>query len=143
MKASRRGHSSGLQVATGIFVASLAALAGCAATPATSPEEVGESDPQVASDGGRNFDGDGDEDMDVLVSRSGDVVTSSDEGSLFSLFRNNGDGTFTDSSLEDWGTSKSDTTWGPAAFCDLDDDGDMDLIIVHRDEVPGISKQDR
>ena len=69
-----------------------------------------------------DYDNDGD--LDVFLS---DVSTT--QGNI--LFRNNGDGTFTDVLEDMWGLSRAITgsIWG-TAFFDYDNDGDLDLYIV-------------
>ena len=68
------------------------------------------------------FDYDHDGDLDIYITRHG--------GNL--IFRNNSDGTFTDysekSSLAGKAAASED-----AAFGDFDEDGDIDLLVVHRD----------
>ncbi|MFQ6044236.1 MAG: CRTAC1 family protein [Candidatus Poribacteria bacterium] len=65
-----------------------------------------------------DYDNDGDLDL---------YVTNYNEPNLF--FRNNGDGTFTDVTLE---TGTGDDRWGvSAAFADYDNDGDLDLYVVN------------
>lgn len=52
------------------------------------------------------------------------------------LYRNNGDLTFTNSAVE-WGVGGA-TVSSAAAYADLDNDGDLDLIICHINEVVSI-----
>ncbi len=65
-----------------------------------------------------DYDNDGDLDL---------YVTNCNEPNVF--FRNNGDGTFTDVTLE---TRTGDDRWGVSgAFADYDNDGDLDLYVVN------------
>lgn len=52
------------------------------------------------------------------------------------MFRNNGDLTFTDKSV-DWGFKENDFSNG-AAYADLDNDGDLDLIVNHQNATASV-----
>jgi enediyne biosynthesis protein E4 len=70
--------------------------------------------------GGTAGDIDGDGDLDLYVTTF---------GGPHQLFRNNGDGTFTDVTAR---AGVGDTLWSSsAAFADVDNDGDLDLFVVN------------
>jgi len=82
----------------------------------------------TGSMGGAVGDYDNDGDIDIyLTGRSGE-----DGAPLSSLYRNNGDGTFTDVTAESGDLSAGDVSglhWGNAFF-DYDNDGDLDLYVT-------------
>jgi len=67
--------------------------------------------------------------IDLIISGTGGV--SGDERNTI-LYKNNGDGTFTDISAGFNGVSHSSLEWG-----DFDDDGDLDVLIIGTNTTPG------
>lgn len=73
-----------------------------------------------------DYDGDGD--IDLYISKCRSFVTSfSDLRRINQLFRNNGDGTFTDVAASA-GLADGSLSWS-ADFADIDNDGDLDCFI--------------
>lgn len=89
-----------------------------------------------------DYDNDGD--IDIFVANAGEGIKGSEPfGPLFEglhldhgLFRNNGDGTFTDVAA-DVGLDDPEYSWG-ASFADYDNDGDLDLYFVGSDPDFGV-----
>ncbi len=83
-----------------------------------------------------DFNGDGW--PDIYVTASGDLVLGDRPGQHL-LYRNNGDGTFTDVALAAgvYQTSTIETTATGAAFGDYDLDGDLDLFVSGWEAVDG------
>jgi len=67
--------------------------------------------------------------MDLIISGTGGA--SGDERNTI-LYKNNGDGTFTDIAAGFNGVSHSSIEWG-----DFDDDGDLDVLIIGTNTTPG------
>ncbi|GHC56408.1 carbohydrate-binding protein [Roseibacillus persicicus] len=91
-----------------------------------------------ASDNSGNYgnvwtDYDGDGDIDLYISKCrGGVTSSSDPRRINQLFRNNGDGTYTEVAAEA-GLADGAQSW-TADFADIDNDGDLDCFIGNHGE---------
>jgi hypothetical protein len=90
-----------------------------------------------ASDGSGNygsvwidFDNDGDLDLYIAKCRQG-VNNPNDPRRWNRLYVNNGDGTYTDMA-EEYGVQVRNQSW-TADFADIDNDGDLDLVITNHD----------
>jgi hypothetical protein len=119
-----------------ISFAIFAALTGCGPTTSEEPPEQGFSLAEIeglttdhASTGGVGWaDYDGDGDLDLLVTNGYDVSADEPTGQQDRLYRNDGDGAWTDVSAEALPTDdhiSSGHTWG-----DYDNDGDLDVFIT-------------
>jgi enediyne biosynthesis protein E4 len=83
--------------------------------------------PEITSSGLGLFDFDGDGDQDVFVCQGGDLVDPLADPMTDRLYRNDGDGTFTDIT-EGSGIGDPYFSFGPTAG-DYDGDGDLDLYV--------------
>ena len=77
-----------------------------------------------------DYDGDGDWDL-YIVNHSGIAHHGARSGNTHRLYRNNGDGTFTDVTVAA-GVGDPDAFGMGATFVDYDDDGDEDLYVTNR-----------
>ncbi|MEM8585378.1 MAG: FG-GAP-like repeat-containing protein [Bacteroidota bacterium] len=85
-----------------------------------------------------DYDNDGDLDMYMSRCRGG-VADPLDPRRMNNLYRNNGDGTFTDVAVEA-GLRPYNQTWA-TDFADLDNDGDLDVVMVNHSAVSRIYEQ--
>lgn len=87
--------------------------------------------PEQLGAGGAFFDYDNDGDLDLYLVNSGDLPDEGHESTVTSaLYRNNGDGTFTDITSEAGADNKGN--YGVGAACgDYDNDGDPDLYVTN------------
>ena len=87
--------------------------------------------PETIGSGGAFFDYDIDGDLDLYLVNSGDLTGTASEGTYTSiLYRNNGDGTFTD--VTDTAGVGNSGNYGMGAACgDYDNDGDPDLYVTN------------
>lgn len=87
--------------------------------------------PETIGSGGAFFDYDIDGDLDLYLVNSGDLTSTATEESHTSiLYRNNGDGTFTD--VTDTAGVGNSSSYGMGAACgDYDNDGDPDLYVTN------------
>ena len=75
-----------------------------------------------------DYDRDGDQDLYVTQAESNALIELLAEGGPNRLFRNNGDGTFTDVA-EEAGVTLTESNSTAVAACDLDNDGYQDLYV--------------
>ena len=87
--------------------------------------------PETIGSGGAFFDYDIDGDLDLYLVNSGDLTRTDSDGTDTSiLYRNNGDGTFTD--VTDTAGVGNSGNYGMGAACgDYDNDGDSDLYVTN------------
>ncbi len=87
--------------------------------------------PETIGSGGAFFDYDIDGDLDLYLVNSGDLTGTDSDGTDTSiLYRNNGDGTFTD--VTDTAGVGNSGNYGMGAACgDYDNDGDSDLYVTN------------
>ena len=85
--------------------------------------------PEIMSGGGAVLDIDGDGDLDLYLVQAGPVESPGGDASRNRLYRNDGDGTFTDITR---GSGADDAGCGfGAATGDYDGDGDLDLYVTN------------
>ncbi|MEM6394916.1 MAG: FG-GAP-like repeat-containing protein [Bacteroidota bacterium] len=85
-----------------------------------------------------DYDNDGD--LDMYMSRCRGLVSDpQDPRRMNNLYRNNGDGTYTDVA-EQVGLRPFNQTWS-TDFADLDNDGDLDVVMVNHDAPSRIYEQ--
>ncbi len=87
--------------------------------------------PETIGSGGAFFDYDTDGDLDLYLVNSGDLTGTDSDGTYTSiLYRNNGDGTFTD--VTDAAGVGNSGNYGMGAACgDYDNDSDPDLYVTN------------
>ncbi|MDE0185685.1 MAG: CRTAC1 family protein [Candidatus Poribacteria bacterium] len=87
--------------------------------------------PETIGSGGAFFDYDTDGDLDLYLVNSGDLTGTDSDGTYTSvLYRNNGNGTFTD--VTDAAGVGNSGNYGMGAACgDYDNDGDPDLYVTN------------
>ncbi|MEL6667967.1 MAG: FG-GAP-like repeat-containing protein [Bacteroidota bacterium] len=85
-----------------------------------------------------DYDNDGDLDMYMSRCRGG-VDDPQDPRRMNNLYRNNGDGTFTDVAVQA-GLRPYNQTWA-TDFADLDNDGDLDVVMVNHSAISRIYEQ--
>ena len=87
--------------------------------------------PEIMGAGGAFFDYDTDGNLDLHLINSGDLTGASSEERVTSvLYRNNGDGTFTDTTAQA-GVDNAGNYGMGAACADYDNDGDTDLYVTN------------
>ncbi len=87
-------------------------------------------------------DADHDGDLDLFVAHFGRTEENAPHGAPDSLWRNNGDGTFSDVSVET-GTDGGGSPSVSALFFDADDDRDLDLYVIDSDGSHRLYRNDR
>ena len=86
--------------------------------------------PETLGSGGAFFDADNDGNLDLYLVNSGYWKASSADKARSALYRNNGDGTFTDITMTAGVGNRGNYGQG-AACADYDNDGDVDLYVTN------------